>query len=469
MLPKCVAIDSFSKTSSRVTKIDSGPPRTNPASSEVVVVFATQAWVAISAVASQSLLAWVLGPADRGAYAVCIMFATVLGVLFSFGADRGTQYFVMSKKLPVSNAISVMTWIIGSGSVLAIITGLALMETPIEFFRKADRSSFLVALPLMPLTIFWAAFRLQLAGLRKFVALAKINIIRTSSNIALLLVFVVGMNAGVEGALSAQILCHVIVIPLLITSLRRDDGFRMRAVNLPDIRLVATYGIRYYIARIGHVIDLGMGTLLLAFLATQTELGLFAAASALTFSILMVPQSVEVTLLPRIAGDEAGRPLLVARVARISMMVTATIVILVVAVSEPLVRILLSPEFMGAVPLIRWLAIGVVIQGFGSILMSFFRGNNYPHICSWAVWTGLTVNAIGIFVLYPIIGVSGAAIAMSIGFAGRAVVLVVSFCRVNDIGFLDLVRPTKADARMLRRMIGEITTPGLNRLRNRSR
>ena len=44
----------------------------------------------------QGLLAWLL-PEGRGSYAVCLVFGTLLGMLFTPGAQSGAQYLVLAR------------------------------------------------------------------------------------------------------------------------------------------------------------------------------------------------------------------------------------------------------------------------------------------------------------------------------------------------------------------------------------
>ncbi len=93
-------------------KRDGAPPPAGQTSSagggkETLIVFATQLWTLAVGLGTQSVLAWMLGPAGRGEYAVCMLFGGIFGVIFTFGTDRAAQYFVMSKEQSLSHAGSV--------------------------------------------------------------------------------------------------------------------------------------------------------------------------------------------------------------------------------------------------------------------------------------------------------------------------------------------------------------------------
>ena len=71
----------------------------------------------------QSCLAWFLGPADRGSYAVCLMFATLLGLIFVVSLDVAGVYFVSSKRATLSEGITCTVLFGVISSALAIVVG----------------------------------------------------------------------------------------------------------------------------------------------------------------------------------------------------------------------------------------------------------------------------------------------------------------------------------------------------------
>jgi O-antigen/teichoic acid export membrane protein len=213
---------------------------------------------------------------------------------------------------------------------------------------------------------------------------------------------------------------------------------------------VLSYGRRYYLARIGTVVDRQVGGLFLAMIATQSEIGLFVAASALIQRTGMVSDSIESSLLPRVASDPLGRPDLVSRCVRLSGLLTSLVLLALAVASVPLVRVLLSSAFLPAVQLIWIMTPGMLLYGASGILMAYFRGRNRPEVCSRVVWAGLAANVAALLVLYPRIGLPAAAWAMSIGLACRSLILVVAFRRASGWSLRATWSPKRGDLGLLR-------------------
>lgn len=412
---------------------------------ESATVLVSRIFVTVVTLGTQSLLAWGLAPQGRGAYAVCLVFSMLLGVFFIMGCDRASQHFTMSGGLSLSQSVSVALSCTAIGSVFGMAIGWFLVDLPWSFFSNADTAQFRLSLPLVPLIILNVVFQLQFAGLRRFVRLGIISVIQVATNLVLLGIAIGVFGAGVTGALLAYEGSLVVAIFLFIRDLQRHCGLALRIPAWLHIRPVLSYGIRYFGARFGTLLDNQIGVLFLSILATRDEIGLFAAVATLTLRICIIPQSVESAILPRISADPSGQQALLGRAVRISTFLTGGAVAGLMLVSVPLIPILFSPAFAAAIPVIWILGPGILFQGVAMILMAHFRANNRPGINSLVIWLALAVNIAVVVTFYPIIGLSAAAWAMTAGFAVRMFVLLGLYTMTTDGNIKDLLRFNAGD------------------------
>lgn len=418
---------------------------------EVFLQLATKVWIAVSAIVIQSLLARWLEPAGRGSYAVCLMFGPLLGVLCTPGVDRASQYYMISGRQSLSVALSAGGLLSALGAAVALAIAWPLIHSTIPYFQKAELSAFYLSLPLIAINLFGKLAQLHAAGLRRFKQIALFTVVQTTMNIAGILLFVVYLGEGVHGAILAFVAAQTILVLLTLVDLRSHFRLRITWPRTHHLREILGYGSRYHLTTLGSTIETQAGTLFLAFLATEDEIGLFAAAFALVLRVLTVADSIDGALSPRVAQDPQGRPALVAQCARISVLLTGTVLAGIVALSTPIVRILLSESFLPAVALIWILAIGALFSAAAKVLMTYFRGTNHPGVCSWAYWIGLAVNVTVTVLLYPQIGAAGAAWGMSLGICLRTIFLAWMFSSLSGQSARTIWCPRIADADMILR------------------
>lgn len=416
---------------------------------DVFLQLGTKLWLAVAAILIQSLLARWLEPAGRGSYAVCLMFGPLLAVLCTPAVDRASQYYVISGRQSLSTGMSAGGFLSVIGAGLALAIAWPLIHSSIPYFQKAELSAFYISLPLIATTLFDRLSQLHAAGQRRFKQLALFTVVQTTANIAGILLLVVYLGMGVPGALLSFVAAQVILVLLTLADLRSHFRLEITPPRVHHLKEILGYGSRYHLTTIGTRIETQAGTLFLAFLATQEEIGLFSAAFAVVLRVLTVADSIDGALSPRVALDPEGRPALVAQCARISVLLTGSALAVVVALSTPIVRILLSDSFLPAVPLIWVLAIGALFSAAAKVLMTYFRGTNHPGVCSWATWIGLVVNATVTVLLYPHIGAAGAAWGMSVGLCTRTVFLAWMFSSLSGWSACATWCPTRSDAEMI--------------------
>ena len=328
-----------------------------------------------------------------------------------------------------------------------MVLAIPLIHSDIAFFHKAQTHSFYLGLVLIPLTACSLALEHQLVALRRFGRLAVFVLLRVSVNVLALVLLVWGRGLGVNGTIASFAAGHLVLIAVCLWDLRRHCGLVLERPSRASLTRVLGYGLRYHGARIGEGIGPQVGLVVLGLLASQADIGLFAAASTLMLGFMLISNSVGNALLPRIAGK--GHPELVVRCLRLVCGITAVALLALLAISTPLVRLLLSDAFLPVVPLLWILAPGILAYAGMGIFMTYFKGVNRPEICSWAVCLGIGVNLGALLLLYPKLGVEAAAYAMTIGMLGRCLLLAIAFSKRTRMAYLAVWLPRRSDVRFL--------------------
>lgn len=423
---------------------------------DVALAFATRVGVVLLGLLVQAMLARALLPEGRGSYAVCLVFATALGMLCTPGAQQGAQQFVMTREVTASQAVSCALAIVLVGSAIAAALSLPLIGSGVPYFQKATPASFHIALALLPVTAFALVVEHQLAALRRFGRLAMASLLRMAVSVLAIAVFVWSWGFGVSGALWAWICAEAVMIAACLWDLRRHCGLMFVAPRLQPLRRILGYGLRYHVARAAEGLGPHAGVLLLGMLANDAEIGLFAAASALMLGILIVSNSVGNALLPRIAsgkfartalGRVEGRPELVATCLRLVGVTTACALVAILAVGGPLVRFLFSDAFLPSLPLLWLIAPGMLAVACAGILSTYFKAVNRPGVCSWAQLVALSVEVVALVVLFRWFGIAAAAGAVALGASCRCAILALLFRKATALSWGRTWLPQMADVR----------------------
>ena len=412
---------------------------------DAVVLFAGRKGAAVAGLATQSLLAYALMPEGRGAYAICVVFSGLLGLLLTPGAHTGMQFFVATGRVSVSQGVSLALAICLVGSAVAALLSAPLIAEGASFFRQADASSFYLALGLIPLQAFAVAFEYQLIGIGRFGQLALLLVLRALANVAAIAVLVWGLELGVNGAIAAFAIGHLAVIASAVGYLRARHGLRPEAPSRGTLKAVVAYGLRYHAARLGAAFEPRVGVFYLGVVAGRADIGIFAVAITLMLQFSTISNAAGSSLLPRIAGRTGERTEMVALGMRLALWVTAAALAAWLAISGPVVRLLLSDAFAPVTPLMWIMAPGMLAYAASSVSMTWFVGANRPDVCSRAVAAGLAVNLAGLVLLYPRIGPEAAAWAMALSQFVRCAFLVIPFRAATGAPWTALWAPQRGD------------------------
>jgi O-antigen/teichoic acid export membrane protein len=385
----------------------------------------------VAGVATQSILAWNLGPDGRGALAVCLLFSSILVLIFSVGCNIGAVYFVSTKRFSISEGLF-YTFVFGSlCSTAAVAVGWVSTLAPLAFFDKATHDAFLLSLVLIPASLFSEVLCRLLTAVHLFHHFAVVTILRSVLQLVLTCFFVWKAGWGVGGALLASIITAVSLSIVCVTVFFHRFEITRVAPSVKKFLEMFSYGARLYVGKISNMANVEIGTVLLAFLAPQAEIGFFATASRLVKLVETVPQALTITLFPRMAADPEGKKVLVMRSARVVLVLCGIILLFLALFATPLVRIVFSPAFLPVVPLVRILAMGSFVYCMARVFFSYLLATDHPGLASIPVTLGAVVNVGLLWWLLPIMGVTAAAWAMSVNYFVSSAILLIAFSVVS--------------------------------------
>ena len=393
----------------------------------------------------QGALAWGLTPEGRGAYGVCLLFAGVASVVFSFGTDRAIQYFVTIKTITLHSGVKFSVLGTALGLLFAIPLCWLSVDLPLDFFSIASAEEFKWGLLLVPLLMLITRSQLLLGALQEFRFAGTALLTGSILNATLVVSLVCILGFGVKGAIAAALTSQTLVA---ITSWQRVNKLSrpsQESISKSLLANLGSYSLRVYPARLGVVIDQHLPVFIVAMLASAHGVGLFIAAFVLVNRVNLISDSLNFALQPQIGSSTTGRPELVARSSRLLVIVSTFLLLCVALPSKWYVPLLFSPAFSGCVPVIWILAGGVLLRSVTRPMTMYFVASGRPAYASYG--TGLQVLAVSFAIpfLYSRSGIPGAALGVVIGQAVEALTLSITFAAITGNPWREAFIPAKAD------------------------
>lgn len=411
---------------------------------DTAIVLSTTLLGLVGSLGTQSCLAWFLEPVGRGSFAVCVTFALVSATVFGLATDRAVQYHLIARDLPAGRATATAFATVLFGSAVAMLIGWLLIGSSHPFFAKAASGSFRLSLLMIPLYALNVALGLLLAGVGRFGVMGALNLVSIVLNLVFTVLLVGVAGQGVNGAIWALLLSYLVTVALQSRAMAQSSG-GFEWPRLGDIGRVVSYGLRFYVARLGNVLNLQVGTIVMAWMAAPAEIGVFAATQVLISRVMVIPDSISTALQPRVGPDANGQPELVAAAARASLVSVGAALAALLATAGSVVPILLSEAFSGAVSLLWWMAPGMWLKAATKPTTAYFIGVNRPGVVSLSVGVELATNAVAMLLLYRRYGLAGAAAATTVACLLASLVLAVAFHAVSGMGVRQMWRLRRSD------------------------
>jgi O-antigen/teichoic acid export membrane protein len=163
--------------------------------------------------------------------------------------------------------------------------------------------------------------------------------------------------------------------------------------------------------------------LMLGYLSTQSELGLFAAAVRFGSVARLAPQAIFAGALPVLSHEHGRDRRSAVRVFhtfdRILLIGSAAIAVGCALFAAPVLRLVYGPSFVPAAPALLWVSVGLIplLSNSGRKVFLYASGGE-ALVVRWSA-VGLVVQACLGAVLIPMIGGAGAAVSIA---AGEAVI-----------------------------------------------
>ncbi len=402
--------------------------------------------ILLSNIISSLVGARALGPAGRGDLLVIVLWPPVVAMLAGLGLPTAYRYWMAREPERVSYLFSnavLYTIAVGVLSVAA-----ADLIVPHLVGQRSPQVMMLLRIYQVniPAALFLDLMRGLLEGTRRF----------GWAGAARMIFF--GVQAfGFAGLWTAG---HLTVATAMITMIIAQTSSMLLALiavlsqlrpswkpSWVEFKNSMHYAVRDYPGGVADFTTLRLDQLVLAAMASNVAIGLYVVAVRLSEMTTLAADAIADALMPEVAASkvENRAELLWARSLRLAIYMHLVLLPPLWLGAPLLLKILFGERFVPATGAFRWLLVAAGVWSLGSIVISGLRGFGYPGLSTLAKFSAAAVTTVGLLVLLPRWGITGAAIASLIGYTVMLVIALFAFVKKRRLDLWSCLRPRWRD------------------------
>lgn len=380
------------------------------------------------------LLARILGPSERGLFALLSTLPELISAATSGGLNSAVGYQAAKQR----DMGLLLTQVLVYGCLLASALTLICVALARSVGGELDITAqlglmawlLLLAVPMTVLKSGLLTLHNASGGVGAF------NGLRLSESLLPLLLFLglfwMWREHALEAALISWLAGLALVLALGLWWLRRDHRLTLRW-DRSGQRELLSYSARSHPDLLCQQVLLRADYLLIGALLGSTALGHYAMASAAAELLLIVPEAVTTPLMKRLLQQDAGMDRLTPLALRLTATVMLGACLGMAVIGQWLIVTLFGAAYQPAYPALLALLPGLLALCYASILRLDLLGKHRPGAVSLMMAAGAVGNLLLNVLLIPQWGIVGAAAASSIAYLSVTVAMLVLYCRLSGV------------------------------------
>ncbi|MCP8635408.1 oligosaccharide flippase family protein [Pseudomonas mosselii] len=400
------------------------------------------------------LLARILGPSERGLFALLSTLPDLISAATSGGLNSAVGYQAAKQR----DMGLLLTQVLVYGCLLAGLLTLVCVLLVREFGSDLEITVqlgllawlLLLAVPMTVLKSGLLTLHNASGGVGAF------NALRLTESLAPLLLFLglfwMWRDEALEAALISWLCGIALVLVLGLWWLRRQHPLALRW-DRGGQRELLSYSAKSHPDLLFQQVILRSDYLFIGAMLGSTALGHYAMASAAAELLLIVPEAVTTPLMKRLLQQDAGMERLTPLALRLTATVMLGACLSMALIGQWLIVTLFGADYAPAYPALLALLPGLLGLCYASILRLDLLGKNRPGTVSLLMGAGAALNLVLNVLLIPTWGIVGAAAASSIAYLAVTVAMLVLYCRLSGVPLGQTLIILPADLAPLRQML----------------
>lgn len=417
--------------------------------------FGTNAIGSLLSIISAFFVLGVLDPSVKGQYNQVQLIGNGLFTLFGFSINAAMIYFVSRFKIRnTKKAIGTLTTAMAG---LILVAGAVAVLFMKQIFFPGSTAFYCWAAVVYGLFSFLLNICLAiLRGENKFKMFNTINLLQK----VLLTAFMFSMLVWPSAMLLvvSMIAIQVLMMVLALHGMKRWNGKEPAPAEEDDFPVktgtMLRYSLKSHVSNVMTYINSYLGSYIVNAVYSLSTFGIYNAAVTMMQQVWLLPDAVSQVIMSRIAAmhekeDKVRLTLISCKVVTYVTIVCAILLVLVAQVFVPIV----FPKYVEAIAPLRFLIIGSIFICYAKVLANSIAAYGKPELNILPTVVGIVFNLSLSFVLIPLMGVNGIALATSASLTAQGFTSMVIFCLFTHTPFYRLLIPNSEEIRAVKQII----------------
>ena len=271
-----------------------------------------------------------------------------------------------------------------------------------------------------------------LRGMKLFSASNKASVLSRTIILFLMVVGLVFISADIKTALLCFSLGMAISACIYGFILLRASHFNF-SIAWACIPRIIRFGSAAHTGTVLTEVEYRLDVFVLVFFLDAANVGIYSVGVSFAQILWYVTNSINTVLFPHLVKDPSeDRDIFFARVQKYTLFICCICIFGLIGLGYPLIYFLYGSEFINAYYVFLVLSFGLLADALARGLATWMKGSGRPHLLSWASGASLVVNIVLNFLLIPIWGIYGAAMASVISYTLRAAILLALFTKLSN-------------------------------------
>jgi len=400
------------------------------------------------------VFSWLLSPEEWGVFTVAKRTGTLAATIAVLGIPIAiSRYIPMERARKSSTALHYGTnavYIVLISTSIAVVGWLIVLSViPQNVLGEGT-----LVLPLFAATLFFVSLIWQLfttSFLRAEGYIRHYNVMIFAGQVFQLIfgcaaILVIGAMASYTIVGSSVGIFGVVLISIVLLKHLRIVFFRREYLDSRIQKELLTFGLPRMGMGIFDILLLSFSMLLLGFTGKTIEAGLFAIALQFVAILQLIFQPIAIVMLPEFSKlhglqDSENIKNKIQILTQGWIYIIVFILIMVLTYIEPVFTFIFKADYADAITIIKILMIGVIPFSFYLTIYSYINAILKRPVILYVLIIGLFVNMGMFFLLVPLMGAIGAAIATAGGMITVGILMVALLLKFQPRAFAAVSLP----------------------------